>query len=227
MRSMLWKSGLVGVAAMLSSQGFAADADGASIILNFPLLHYGSEASKNEAGSTTTEIKTDSITTQDLTESWGQVVFGKFSVYVSPFTPTPVVSPSYMVTDMVEVGLNIGLVNNKVDKPKDETTSNTFGAFVWAYPKAGPLDLETGLTVNSISNKTTTAVAGAADAKTESTATEFKINLGFVYPIQKNLKYSAGLIYLNRKVKNEKPTSSDTTLSDFGINLASLRLTLD
>jgi hypothetical protein len=179
------------------------------------------------------EQKTTAMDTADLDDSWAAVQLGKTLVYVYPFNDTKTVSLSYMVTDLVEVGIDLGLNSNKVDKPKDESTDNTFGAFITAYPALGKQTLEATLAIDQTATKSETAPVDATGAETdgdpvkkEETAMEIKLGANILVPLSANLMYAGGLTYTSTAYE-EKEAKDKKTFGELAVNLASLRLTLN
>lgn len=216
-------------AGSLSTASFAAE-DKATLILNLPALSYQSsnDSTKPDGGDEAKAKRTQTMT-QDLGGSYAEVLFGKCATYFYPFNDAKLVSFGYLVTDAVEVGLDLGLNSHKIDKPKDESTSNTLGLYA-AYTQAlGKNAAEFVLYADSITNKgeKTEDVNGAETViKTNSQTTVTKLTANYVMALRPNLAYVGGIWFGSTKTK-DKEAKADASESGFGLNLMTLRLTLD
>jgi hypothetical protein len=218
--------GLVGFAGAAQ----AAD-DRATVTFNLPGLTYSStnNESKPDGGDAVKQKGTDMVT-GDLGDSYVQFTFGNCAMYFYPYNNLKVVSFGYMVTDMVEVGIDLGLNSSKVDKPKTESTDNTFGVYAFAYPKLGNLDSEAGLTIDQgteTGKKTEVDATGKeTEVKTNVAKMETKLAANVIVPIRKNLQYVGGLFY-KMSSENDKEAKIKNSTSGFGVNLLTMRATLD
>lgn len=154
------------------------------------------------------------------------------AVYVYPFADLRMTSISYMVTDVVELGLDLGLNSSTVDKPKASESMNTVGLFGTYLAELGSNSLEAGLIIDQtqMSKETTTidATSGAeTKVKESSTALLVKPSVTVVVPVTKTLKYFAGLAY-SMNTENSKVEDAKTKVmtNTFSATLAGVRFSL-
>lgn len=224
------------VLAVTSFCGMAQAADDrATMTLNLPALQYGSTNSETKPdGGTSAKAKTDTVTTGDMANSYVSLGFGNYLFYYYFLSDLKAVSIGYMVTPMVEVGVDFGMNTSKTDKPKTEDNSTLIGLYGYAYPKLGSMDSEFGLIFDSLSEKGTEMVDADGDAgpgapaevKSDTSSTQIKFVANVMLPIRKNLNYVGGIWYQSNSA-DDKESKVKNTQSGFGINLATMRVTLD
>lgn len=204
-------------------------ASSTTFTIEMPALKYSvkSDKTKPDGGSETT-AKTNSLSTVPLSDAYiAATINGKVQAYFYPFTDSKMLTLGYMVTDSLELGIDLGLNSKKVDKPKDESTNNTYGAYAWYYLPVsantmeffGILDKTNGQTVQTV-----TATSGAtSETKTRTEGLSLKIGAQFVHPITKNFHYVGGISYSFAN-SEEKESKVKTTTGDFSIKIASVRM---
>lgn len=223
----LWILGLFTAGGVAHAEG----GKGASLTLNFSVLNYSMNSkSDTPDGGTKTSSKETKLDTAKVGGAYAQFTLGNFNVYLNPFGDDKKVSPSFMVIpDFLEVGLDIGLNSTSVDKPaKMSTNDTTLGLFAWVYPKLGSMTSEIGLVIDQVSNKESDESSGTAVKKESSNMTEM-VAANIVVPLAKNFNYVGGLSYTNGAGTVKEPATSKgkNTSGEFGLNLVSLRYTID
>ncbi len=212
----------------------AASAADATLTLNLPALSYSTTETKVKPdGGTEAKETTSGLATADLSQSYASVQFGSFLFYAYPFVDSKMVSLSYAVSEMIEVGLNLGLSSTKLKEAKTDSNKNLVGIFAWVYPKLGAVNAEAGLSIDQSTEtgKSTTSVTvgtttTTAEAKTNMSTLDVKLVANILVPLAKNLNYTAGFWYLMSNM-NDKENKVKSTDGGFGLNIASLRLTLN
>jgi hypothetical protein len=221
------------IATVVSGSALAAD-KGATFSLNLPVLSYSSTETKQkpDGGTEAKETRT-ALESADLDQAWVSVGFGPAVVYLwSPFTDAKKFRGGYVINDMLEAGLTLGLNNFKEKESKAEETDNRIGLYVQATPKVGPAHLEVLLGFDSVSKKgKTVSTAGTPPTTTtadvEESGTELEFSTTALVPLASNLNYGAGFWYTMSSNDIKKPGKQKDSASQFGLTLASLRLTLN
>lgn len=219
------------VLALTSFCGVAQAADDrATFTLNLPALSYGSVNSESKPdGGTSAKAKADSVSTGDMANAYVSIGFGNCVFYYYFLSDLKAISLGYMVTPIIEVGVDFGMNNSKTDKPKNEDNSTLFGVYGYVYPKLGTMDSEFGLIIDSLSEKgtETTDVAGTpTEVKSNSSSMQTKLVANVLLPIRKNLNYVGGIWYQMNSAE-DKEAKVKKSESGFGVNLATMRITLD
>jgi hypothetical protein len=220
--------GLIWAAA---GSAFAQEVTGVSV--HMPLLVHGSAAVDTKPdGGDSVKSKETTLTTAPLDESYVTLSWGKVSVYIYPFADLHLTSLSYMVTDEVELGLDLGLNSSSVDKPKSSSAENLVGVFATYYAELGANSLEALLIVDQTQTKnetTTVDETSGAETKSETTSTVMlvKPSVTVLVPLNKTMKYFAGLAY-SMETSEEKVGDAKTKVSTntFSATLAGVRFTL-
>lgn len=231
MRQMTRVSALL-IATVVAGSALAAD-KGATFTLNLPVLSYSSAdtKSKPDGGSESKETRTGRDTA-DLGGSWASVSFGSAVVTLWPFTNGKKVRGGYLINDMLEAGLTLGLNNFKEKESKAEETANRIGLYAKASPKAGPAVIEVHLGFDSVSTKgktvtTTGTPPTSTTADVDQSGTELTLSTTALIPLASNLNYGAGFWYMMSSTEIKKPGKQEASASQFGLTLASLRLDLN
>lgn len=223
-------SAIAAVSSLVIGQN-AFGANAATVTLNLPALTYSSSTEKvKPTGGTETEAKKSKLSTVQLDQSFVSLTWKQLVVYYYPFTDAKVASVSYLVSDLVEVGLDLGLNSVKVDKPKDDKSVNTVGVYAWLYPKFGTLSSEFALIVDQTSTTgemATTTTAGTTTTKVKDSALLTKVVANAVVPLTDNLNYVGGIYYAMTSAKADEAPKSKKTTGEFGVNIATLRVTLN
>lgn len=187
---------------------------------NFYLAEFDFAKAKS-SGVTTTE-STDSETSMKLGKSFIGMPYKSITLYLYPFADANRnFSLGYMVTDKLELGLDVARkkFNNKTSDAKGN--ESTLGGWVAWYDSIGQVGVETVVTYDtSWSNSETTDAATGIVSSLSSRETFLKPCVQFVFPIAKNASYFNGVGY--SVVKNESAAGRRTT-STVNLILAGLR----
>jgi len=198
----------------------------ASLSMQFTGLRWAQSQTKYSDEAEKREITT--VTSGDLVDSLIWATVDKVNLYFYPFQDSnALLSIGYMVRDDLELGIDLGLNASKVKNPKSEISSDLFGLFAtWIVP-VGDYALENAGIFDVTSSESTeiNTTTGEEDS-IKVNGTFFKVSSSIVIPIAKNAWYMGGLWWAEENWKN---TSADTTKksTQFGINLAGLRMTIE
>ncbi|MCX6108691.1 MAG: hypothetical protein NTZ90_03700 [Proteobacteria bacterium] len=225
---------VAGVMAGLSGSYTALAEDEASFTFHLPVLNYSSASSSAKNSSSSPSTKTTKTTstskTNDLSGSYLEASWGKANLYVYPFNASSIVSPSYMVKDNLELGLDLGLNSLSINKPKETANTNVYGVWGIYYVNVSKaLVIENGLNLDYTSKsgkKTVTSSAGVnSDVKTNDNTLAVKVTINAVVPLAKNVNYLGGISYeMDQEDDKEGKIKTDTGI--FSVNLATVRLIL-
>ncbi len=224
---------VAGVMAGLSSSYTALAEEEASFTFHLPVLNYSSASSSAKDSSVTPSTKTTQTTstakTNDLSGSYLEASWGKVNLYVYPFNAASIVSPSYMVKDNLELGLDLALNSLSINKPKETANTNEYGVWgIYYVNVTKAIVIENGLNVDYITNsgkKTVTVNGVDADQKTNDNTLAVKVTINAVVPLAKNVNYLGGISYEMDKADN-KEAKVKTDKGNFSVNIATVRLIL-
>lgn len=175
------------------------------------------------------ERKATSLLSGDLVDSFiYATIGGKLNLYFYPFQDSSsLISAGYMLRDNLEVGVDLGLDATRVDEPKDEYSSDLFGAFAtytanfdgFAVENIATLDF-TRVESTIFNNQT------SQDDKSKTSGTFLKLSATAIVPIAKNAFYLAGFWLAGDRSKNHTLDSKRTS-GQFGLMLAGLRIAVE
>ena len=220
---------VAGLMAGLSNSYAALAEDEGSFTFHLPLVNYSNSSAKAKSEGVTSTVKTTQTKTADLDGSYLEASWGKANLYLYPFADSKKISPSYLVTDAIEVGLDLGINASTIDMPKNSDSSSLFGVFGIYYANlTKTIVLENSLNIGMKTNSgtVTETVAGVAtETKSKNSDLTIAVSVNAVVPLAKNVQYVGGLSYTmdNNDDKQNKVKTSTGTL---GVNLATVRLIL-
>lgn len=225
-RANLFLSSLLGFAG-LSAQ--AAD-DSATFWVDHDVLRFESSSFKPDEGDT--QKTTDLVTTPtDVTIG---IFWKDYGLYVTPGSRGGVVGASFYPSKEVEIGLNLGIDNHKVEDeavggtpPTTQTVdekSSTYGLFGTYYlAVSDKTSAEFTLNINLGSSKETTKVEGAAEVtNSDLKSTQVGLLAQYVFEVAKHFHYVPGIAYVATTLKDEQ-ADADSKVSTLALNIAHFR----
>lgn len=216
------------VSALLAGSSMAAESEpaAASLSMQFTGLRWAQSQTKYSDEDSKREITT--LTSGDLVDSLLWATVDKVNLYFYPFQDSnALLSIGYMIRDDLELGIDLGLNASKVKNPKSELSSDLFGAFAtWIVP-VGDYALENvGILDFTRTESTETNTTTGEEEKIKVTGSFFKVSSSIVIPIAKNAWYMGGVWWAAENGKNHSDDSTKKS-TQFGINLAGIRITID
>lgn len=218
---------LAGSVALVGIQGSALAGD--NLTIQLPLLGYSSTNSEVKPdGGTAAKSAKSGVSTSDLSGGYFQYSLENVQVYVYPFSTAKKVSVGYAMGP-IEAGVTLGINTSSVDKPKNETTNNTYGVYGFYMATLGKdLSIESILSIDSLakSSKVDTVTAGVTTtAETEASGMDIGLSVNVVKGITKHISYVGGFSYVSSTLDNTKPTTakSKDTSNGLSLNLATFR----
>lgn len=216
------------VSILLTTGSMAAENEpiAASLSLQFSGLRWAQSQTKYSDEGTKREITT--LNSGDLVDSLIWATVDKVNLYFYPFQDSnALLSLGYMIRDDLELGVDLGLNASKVKDPKSELSSDLFGAFAtWIVP-AGDYTLENvGILDFTRSESTELNTTTGEEENIKVTGSFFKVSSSIIIPIAKNAWYMGGVWWAAENGKNHSDDSTKKS-TQFGINLAGLRMTIE
>lgn len=210
-----------------SLSAYAADGE-TTFKIDHDVLRYSSTSIKPDAGKT--EKTTNFVTTpNDVTVS---IYWNDFGLYVTPGNTGGLVSGSYFVSKEVELGLNLGFNNSKVeDEPAGTTTAtrdekaSTYGIFGTYYLTIDDKSsAEFSLNLNLGNTKDTVKPAnGTSTTTVDGKSTEVTLLAQYAIEVAKHFAYVPGILYSHVSDKNDLPGGKTTKTSGLALNIAHFR----
>lgn len=210
-------------AGLFSFTAFAEDNKPVFSIQQTALQHTSTTVKTKPGGGSSTTLRTSRAeTTPDSLLIFA--TFNNLAVYLYPTTPGAPVGVGYYVSDDLEIGANLSLVSEKIDK--DKNTELGFGPYVSYYvPLAEESTLEIGFapTFYSATKEQEVDIGGVMTKQKErTTGLDTFVGATAFFPLAKNFLYGAGLS-VNVSSRNEKEAKIKTTSTDVNLNLATFR----
>lgn len=207
----------------LSGVASAATDGGASLFLQFSGLKWSSTDSDiTDAAGTKASTTTSGISTLALADALVWVTIDKVNLYFNPFPGgAPLINIGYMLTNSLELGLDLGINQSKNDDTKEERINNIYGVFGTWYQPLGPGNLEASLFVDMINSENKTpGPSGLIETKAD--GTQIKLQAVYLYPLAKNAWYEGALAYTMRNLEGDGEAKDEAAIID--VTLAGIRV---
>jgi len=210
---------------MFSFAGYL-HADGMSLSISTNPIAYKMDKTVTHSG------KTNETTAESTTLSTG---FGVPNFYakmdkwtVNLESDAARVGAGYNVSDMLEVGMNVGLsLTNSKSTPKGGTAAEADNSAMIFYPYATyTMNLMEKCALEMNGEVTYATISGKKPNEMAQTSTGVNLSVNYVHSFTDHLSYVAGLGYMMETTTATKPSEDKTTGSSISVNVASFRMAL-